>query len=101
MVPVYRTETAPADDPAVSYGLRALRRGRIDVATFFAPSQVHALLELLGDDGVELVNACRVVVTIGHTTRAVLEKCGIRVDLVPSTPDAEVLAAELAQTYKR
>jgi len=101
VVPVYRTVTVAPDDPDVRYGLRALQRGRIDVAAFFAPSQVRALLELLGDGGAQLVNACRTITAIGSTTSRTLERHGIRVDLVPSSPDAQVLANELAQTYNR
>jgi len=98
--PVYRTETAAADEPSVQHALRALRNGEIDVATFFAPSQVRALLELLGEGAEQLLNQCRVVAAIGNTTRAALESRGVRVDLVPSTPDAQVLATELAGIYK-
>ena len=101
VVPVYRTVVVPADDPTVRYGLRELRRGRIDVVAFFAPSQVRALLELCGDGGVELVNACRCIAAIGATTARVLEGRGVRVDLIPSSPDAQVLASELASAYNK
>ena len=92
----YRSVTADPSDPTIRHGLRALRKGQIDVASFFAPSQVRAVCELLGDAAVEQVNACGMVTAIGNTTARALEKRGIRVDLVPSRPDAAALAQAIA-----
>lgn len=95
----YKNEPTPADDPSVQFGLRRLRRGRIDCVAFFAPSQVGALCDLVGDGAEAVINGCAVVAAIGATTARALTQRGIRVDLIPSAPDAEVLARELAAAF--
>jgi uroporphyrinogen III methyltransferase / synthase len=101
LAPLYRTVTVSSDDPTVRYGLRALQQGNVEIATFFAPSQVTALVELLGAEAPQQIRACRLVAAIGNTTRRALQDHGISVDVVPSSPRAEVLASELAAAYKR
>jgi uroporphyrinogen III methyltransferase/synthase len=99
VAPVYRTETVAADDPSISLGLRRLRAGQIDVAAFFAPSQVRSLFEICGDETVALLTQCRLVLAIGGTTERTLAERAVRVDLVPSAPDATVLVDELCDVY--
>jgi uroporphyrinogen-III synthase len=96
---VYRTETVSADEPVVRHGLGRLARGDIDIVTFFAPSQVEAVLALagaLGSDGVDLLRRCRLVAAIGGTTRDALAGHGIDVQVVAPVPDAEALAGAIA-----
>jgi len=100
VVHIYQTVVTPADDASLRYGLARLRKREIGVIAFFAPSQVRALFELAGDDAAALIRACTVVAAIGNTTKAALEKRGVSVDVVPSSPRVEVLAAEIAQRYK-
>jgi len=99
VVHIYATVVSPADDPALAYGLDRLRKRDIGVICFFAPSQVGALFELVGDDAAELINACSIVADIGNTTKRALQKRGVTVHVVPSTPRIEVLASEIAWEY--
>ena len=103
LVVVYRSEIVPADDPIARHGLERLARGDIDVAAFFAPSQVRAVCELAraqGFDAAASLRGCRVVAAIGKTTRAALEREGIAVHVVPAEPDAELLAAGIAAEHQ-
>lgn len=99
VVHIYETAVTPADDPALGYGLERLRKRDIGVICFFAPSQVRALFELVGDDAAELIGACPIVAAIGNTTRRALQKRGVNVQVVPSKPHIDVLAAEVAFAY--
>jgi uroporphyrinogen III methyltransferase/synthase len=99
VVTVYRTETVPADDPALAHGLACLRDGVIDVMAFFAPSQVQALFDIAaaaGIDAGEVTRRCRVIAAIGDTTRVALERRGIVVHVVPQRPEASLLADAIA-----
>jgi uroporphyrinogen III methyltransferase/synthase len=96
LLPLYESRPVPADDPSIDYGLELLRDGKIDVATFFAPSQVRALWALLGDDAAAIVGRCPIIAAIGKATAAALEASGARADVVPSSPDSAVMAAEIA-----
>ena len=96
---VYHTEMVRSDDPTIRHGLSRLRAGDIDVMAFFAPSQVRALFDLLGPAAVEIVGSCRHVAAIGNTTKAALNRRGVDVHVVPSRPDAVVMAEELATFY--
>ncbi len=100
VVHVYQTVVTSAADASLAYGLSRLRKRDIGVIAFFAPSQVRAVFELLGDDAAELIGACSIVAAIGNTTRAALQKRGVSVHVVPSTPSVSVLAAEIAERYK-
>jgi len=100
VVPVYRTVAAEPGDPSVLFPLRRLRQGEIDAVAFFAPSQVRALFDICRDqDPVALLERCALIAAIGNTTARALRDRGVRVDLIPSTPDARVMARELASAY--
>lgn len=99
IAPVYRSETVPASEPAVRRGLARLVAGEVDAIAFFAPSQVHALCELLGEAAGERLRACPLIACIGPTTAAALRAAGIEPELIASRPDAMVLAGELAAYY--
>ncbi|GAB4518192.1 MAG: hypothetical protein Tsb0020_36810 [Haliangiales bacterium] len=96
---LYRSETVSAEEPALQRGLRALAAGEIEIATFFAPSQVRALFAIAGSRGLDArasLSACRVVAAIGETTAGALRERGVEVDLIPETPGAAAFAAALA-----
>ncbi len=95
-VALYRSEPADADDPRVRRGLDGLRAGDIDAVALFAPSQVRALLALLGQGAAECLSRCRAVAAIGATTRAALEDAGVPVSVVPEQASGPALAAALA-----
>jgi uroporphyrinogen III methyltransferase/synthase len=99
LLPLYATRTVAADDPTSSYGIELLRSGGIGVAAFFAPSQVRAVFELLGDDAAALLRRCALIAAIGNATAAALEQRGVPVDVVPSRPDARTLATEIAAAF--
>jgi uroporphyrinogen III methyltransferase/synthase len=101
VMPVYRSEATPPDDAALEVGLARLRAREIDAIAFFAPSQVQALADLLGPDATSILSACRVIATIGETTRAALTGRGVDVHVVASSPDAGLLAHEIASYYQR
>ncbi len=100
-VAAYRTVPAPAAD--LEPILARLRAGEIDVLTFFAPSQIAAILGALGPDGgaAATLNRARSICAIGATTAAAAVAAGVRVDLVPPAPSADALAAALVAHYRR
>jgi len=99
VVILYRSCTADPGDPAVANGLSLMRNRAADVVAFYAPSQVRATCELLGDDAPGLIGACRVVAAIGQTTKAALAERGIAVHAIPQSPSAEALASAIAIEY--
>ncbi|HUH00793.1 MAG TPA: uroporphyrinogen-III synthase, partial [Kofleriaceae bacterium] len=99
LLPLYATRAVDRGDQTIAYGIELLRAGGIGVAAFFAPSQVRALFELLGDDAAALLGRCTVVAAIGNATRAALESRGVAVNVVPSAPDARTLAREIAAAF--
>jgi uroporphyrinogen III methyltransferase / synthase len=101
-IELYRSEPAePAGDPILRHELERLRAGDIDVVALFAPSQVRALFDLLGEDAADVLARCRAIAAIGETTRAALMSRGVHVDVVPRAATgpalAEALAAHLSQ----
>jgi uroporphyrinogen III methyltransferase/synthase len=99
--PIYVTEAVPADEPSMQYGLERLGAGGVDALACFAPSQVRALAGLLGRDPLVELGTRGVVAAIGETTARALRDLGVPVALVPSSPGAEVMAAEIADLLAR
>jgi uroporphyrinogen III methyltransferase/synthase len=99
-VDLYRSVTAPATEPAVAAALARLRAGQIEVAIFFAPSQVTALFELLGDQAARLLAGVGLVAAIGPTTRAALVARGVEVAVAPDSPEVAALASRVAERYQ-
>jgi uroporphyrinogen III methyltransferase/synthase len=95
-VAAYRLEPVPADDPSVAHALDRLRRREVHAVAFFAPSQVRALWDLLGDGAAAVLADVRLLAAIGATTAAALAERGLTAGVVASAPDAEVLAGEMA-----
>lgn len=100
VAPVYSTEGVEADDPSIRYGISLLRANKIDCVAFFAPSQVRALFDLLGDDAATILGGCDIIAAIGNTTGAAIERRGVAVHVVPSSPDPDVMATEIAAYYQ-
>ena len=84
---------APVDDPDAE-GLRRLRAGEIDIATFASSSTVRNLVALLGGD-IEPLQRCRIA-CIGPVTAATAEELlGRPPDIVASEHTIEGLVHEL------
>jgi uroporphyrinogen III methyltransferase/synthase len=80
--------------------LGRLRKGELDVLTFFAPSQVSALMSALGDGAAATLNRAGRIAAIGATTAEALRHSGVRVDLVPLAPSADALAQAIVDSYR-
>src|SRR5205814_5720887 len=89
-VAAYRTAALSAAELAPLAA--RLAAGRIDVVAFFAPSQVEALVAAAG---AAVFARVPLVCAIGATTAAALAAHGIRVDVVPPSPEGHLLAAEI------
>jgi uroporphyrinogen III methyltransferase/synthase len=92
-VAAYRTVAVPPAKLAAI--VRRLAAGRLPVLTFFAPSQVEALVAAAGAPALA---RARVVAAVGATTAAALAAHGVRVDVVPTAPAG--LAAALVSFLK-
>ncbi|HWM87164.1 MAG TPA: bifunctional uroporphyrinogen-III C-methyltransferase/uroporphyrinogen-III synthase, partial [Kofleriaceae bacterium] len=95
-VAIYKLAAVEPLHPSVASALLRLRAGEIRVVAFFAPSQVRALFDLLGADAGRVLAAVPILAAIGPTTAAALASRGLTVHVVPSAPDPDVLAAEIA-----
>ncbi len=93
VVPLYRT--VPVSPERLAPLVTRLRAGDLDVLTFFAPSQVNALAEALGEDAPAVLARARAVAAIGPTTAAALRARGIRVDIVAAEPSAKALVESI------
>src|SRR5262249_29708626 len=91
----YRTVAAAIDDPKVVRGRQLLASGDAVICAGFAPSQVQALAELVGDLA---ARACRFA-AIGATTAAALGECGVRDVAVATSPTPDGMAAAIASVY--
>ena len=98
-VEAYRTAPLPGDAPAVVRAVSALKTGGVQVAVFFAPSQVHALVDHLGARAAERISAVSLVACIGPTTERALRSAGVRVDVVAKDPVPRELAQQIAAAY--
>ena len=98
-VSVYRSEVAEPDEPSVRHGLARLRAGEIDAVAVFAPSQVRAVFELVGERCAEILARCGAIAAIGATTKRELERRGVPVSVVPGEPSADALASALAAFF--
>jgi uroporphyrinogen-III synthase len=89
-VAAYRTLAVAADDPALAAGRAALSAGA--VCGVFAPSQVTALVTLLGPLDRLATRFC----AIGETTAAALRVAGIAEPAVATAPTPEAFARAVA-----
>jgi uroporphyrinogen-III synthase len=94
-VTVYRTD-APSDETGEALR-EAFRARRVDVATFFSPSAVVHLLEILDEGSRQQLGASIWTAVIGETTSAALTERGIPITI--SAPHAT--AASLVEAIER
>ena len=95
-VVIYRLEPVTAADPAAATALERLRGREVNAVAFFAPSQVRALFDLLGEEAGAVLGDVPVLAAIGATTARALRERGLEPEVVASAPDAEVLAGQIA-----
>ena len=96
----YRTVAVAAQDPALTHGRGLILDGLADVVAVFAPSQVAALVSVVGplDEVVELGVA---FAAIGETTGAALRAAGVPADRlgIAAAPTPEGLANAISAVY--
>ena len=95
LVWAYRTRTASRTQADVAAALAALAGGELDVVAFFAPSQVAALVELVGPLGRAALGATARV-AIGATTAQALAAAGLAAVAVAAAPEPAALVAAVA-----
>jgi len=93
-VVAYRTVPAPVDDPLLARGKELLATGGAAVCCVFAPSQVHALAQL-----VDLRAARAKFCAIGETTAAAVRDAGIPDVAVAPAPTPEGMAQAVRSVY--
>jgi uroporphyrinogen-III synthase len=94
-VVAYRTLPSPPDDAAVLAGRDALAGGTAAVCIVFAPSQVRALVGIIGP----LAKVATTWIAIGDTTGAVLREAGVEQVSIAATPTPEGVANAVAAVY--
>lgn len=91
----YRTVPTPPDDASIAEGKALLLASRAAVCAVFAPSQVAALITVVGP----LAHLRTSFVAIGDTTGAVLREAGVTAVSVATSPTPEGLANAVAAVY--
>jgi uroporphyrinogen-III synthase len=99
-VPVYQWQM-PEDTGPLREGVRRLVRGEFDVILFTTSVQLHHLLQIAAEEGVEAEARAAlgrlVIASIGPTTSETLREFGLGPDFEPSQPKMGILVTELAQ----
>lgn len=94
----YASKTVDAQDPDWTQAQRELSAGALDGVAFFAPSQVHALLDLY-PKAVEALAKLQVIAAIGGTTAAAIEALGLQVHALADEPTSEDIADKILQAF--
>jgi uroporphyrinogen-III synthase len=94
----YTSKPVDALDPAWIHAQSELSAGTLDGVAFFAPSQVHALLELY-PEAVEALAKLQVIAAIGGTTAAAVEALGLQVHAVADAPTSADIADKILQAF--
>ncbi len=96
----YSTGMAKSPEPME---LDMLRRGGVDIASFFSPSAFHNLAEIVGAESLRELNGKVVFAAIGPVTAEAIQEAGLKVDIVAAEacPTALVRAMEQHFTTKR
>ncbi len=94
----YSSETRRASEPDLALPLQLLRKGELDAAAFFAPSQVEALCEI-EPRASEYLAKLPVLAAIGKTTASALRDLGLRVHACADQPTSEDLASAIAKAF--
>ncbi len=93
----YRTVPTPPDDISIAVGKELVTTAQAAVICVFAPSQVTALVALVGP----LATIQAPFVSIGDTTGAVLREAGAQAVSVATSPTPEGLAKAVSAVYQR
>lgn len=91
----YRTVPTPAGDPSIARGRELLVTGQAAVCAVFAPSQVNALIKIVGP----IALLPTVFAAIGDTTGAILREAGVQTVAIAASPTPEGLANAVATVY--
>lgn len=73
---------------------RFLREGRITIATFTSAATFNNFIDIMGNDGYELLRGVRIAV-IGPVTAKAVEKAGLKVDIMPEEATMEAMVDEI------
>ncbi len=74
---------------------------KVDVLTFFSPSAFHFLVEILCDDGLNLLQLSGVhLAAIGPTTARAINNQGLQVHIVPKVSTSKGMLDAIIQFYK-
>ena len=98
---LYSMETSSKHNDDIIEGCSILHNGHVDIISCFAPSQVYALKELLGNQAINVINRCPIVAAIGPTTAHAMHELDITANLVSSSPDAMVFASEILALWNQ
>jgi uroporphyrinogen III methyltransferase/synthase len=91
---VYRTEKPEIE--VIKELQERLGRREIDVATFFSPSSVKNLLEMIP---ASLLNGV-VIAVVGTVTEEAVNQLGLRVEIVPPTATAEAMVDAIEEYFQ-
>jgi len=97
-VPVYQWQL-PEDTGPLREAAHRLARGEFDVVLFTTSIQLTHLLQIAGEEGVDVTPALRktIIASIGPTTSEALREHGLTPDFEPSHPKMGILVTEVLQ----
>jgi len=79
---------------------RALREGKITIATFTSAATFNNLLSIMGNDAIELLRDV-VIAVIGPVTKMAVEKAGLRVHIMPQEATVDAMIDEIIRWVGR
>ena len=94
----YASEAVSATDPALMRALAELGGNKIDGVAFFAPSQVHALLER-SPESLDALAKLDVIAAIGATTAAALADVGLEANAIAEEPTSKDIVDKILQAF--
>ena len=94
----YASKTVSGTDPALLEALAALKGNKLDGAAFFAPSQLHALLER-SPESRDALAQLEVIAAIGPTTAAALADVGLEANAIADEPTSKDLVDKILQAF--
>lgn len=95
-VVAYHTGGVGAVDPALT---TTIRRGEVDLVSFFSPSAVQNLRAELGDDVLARLAGKAAFAAVGPVTAAALRDAGLRVAIEAPLATAESMASAIAEYF--
>jgi uroporphyrinogen-III synthase len=91
---VYQTKKSTFED--LIGVAEKLRRKEVDVVTFFSPSSVKSLIELVSAEKLDGV----VIAAIGERTAQAVRDAGLRVDIIPPSSTSESMVEALVEFFR-